>query len=327
MKNGTECISLLEELQAYGADDLRAVEAILAGVLEGKSPLLQEVGTYVLSAKGKRLRPLLLSLTAKALGYTGTDHHSVGAAIELVHTATLVHDDVIDFADLRRGRPTVNARWGNDVAILIADYLYSRAFHLAIGVLGPRGLGAITEVTARMCEGEIFQIEKANCRLTREDYLHIVQHKTAFLFGASTGLGGAVAKQDDETIKALGRYGEAFGIAFQITDDILDLTSREEQIGKTAGTDIETGKQTLPIILAMECSNELDQAHFWKVWTNGRNPVEVQEFVNRYRGIELARDFALKKADEARDAIAFLPPSREKELLLGLCDYVVERTQ
>jgi octaprenyl-diphosphate synthase len=326
VKTGTECISLLEDLQAFGATDLRAVEDILMGVLNGKSPLLEEVGSYVLSGRGKRLRPLLLALGAKACGHTGKDHHPVGAAIELVHTATLVHDDVIDMADLRRGRPTVNARWGNDVAILIADYLYSRAFHLAIGVLGPRGLGAITEVTARMCEGEIFQIEKADSRLTQDDYLHIVRHKTAFLFGASTGLGAAVAQQPDEMVEALGRYGVAFGIAFQITDDILDLTSKDEQIGKSAGTDIETGKQTLPIILAMEASESEDLSCFWKVWTNGRDPSTIHAFIDRNRGIELARESARRYADDAREALAFLPSSREKELLVGLCDYVVDRT-
>ncbi len=326
MKNGTECISLLDELQAYGASDLRAIEDILSGVMEGKTPLLEEVGNYVIRSKGKRLRPLLLTLTSRALGYQGTDHLSVGSAIELVHTATLVHDDVIDTADLRRGRPTVNARWGNDVAILIADYLYSRAFHLAIGVLGPRGLSAITEVTARMCEGEIFQIEKAESRLTREDYLHIVQHKTAFLFGASAGLGGAVAKQEDSTIEKLGRFGVAFGIAFQITDDILDLTSREDQIGKSAGTDIETGKQTLPIVLAMDAASDTDRQEFWSNWTNGRDPKVVHSFIERYHGLELAREEARRNAEEARDSIAFLPPSRERDLLVGLCDYVVERT-
>jgi octaprenyl-diphosphate synthase len=326
VKNGTECFSPIDEITAYAAHDLQKIEQILCGVVEEKSPLLTEVGGYVLSARGKRLRPLLLSLVARGMGHAGQDHLSVGAALELVHTATLVHDDVIDTADLRRGRPTVNARWGNDVAILIADYLYSRAFHLAIGVLGPRGLAAITEVTARMCEGELFQIEKAKCRLGREDYLHIVQHKTAYLFGACSGLGAAVAKRSDEDIKGLGEYGIGFGVAFQITDDILDLTSRDHQIGKSAGTDIETGKQTLPILMAVEQATHAEQEHFWANWLGERRPEFVHELLEKYRGVDLARDEARRYADNAKEALTAMSPCREKELLSSLCDYVVDRT-
>lgn len=305
---------------------MAGVDAHVAAILESDTELVREVGGYVCANPGKRLRPMLTILAARACGYDGPDSSKVAAAMELVHTATLLHDDVIDKAPLRRGRPTVNARWGDDVAILVADYLYANAFSLAMQSLPPKVLSLVCQVTARMCEGELFQIEKRDAMLTREDYLRIVRSKTAFLFSACAGLGGVLAGVPEEHSERLARFGLDFGIAFQISDDTLDMVAPDDELGKMHGTDIRNGKQTLPLIHTLAAATESDRADLLACWNNGRDPERILSHVRRYRGVERALDEARAFAGAAREHLEVLPESREKELLGALTGFVVERS-
>ena len=248
----------------------------------------------------------------------------VAAALELVHTATLLHDDVIDKAPLRRGRPTVNAKWGDDVAILIADYLYSNAFGLAMQSLPPQVLSLVCQVTARMCEGELFQIEKRDTRLTREDYLRIVRGKTAFLFSACAGLGAVLAGAGDDRTEAMTRFGLGFGVAFQISDDSLDMVAPDEDLGKLHGTDIRNGKQTLPLILAYGAAPPADRAALWSAW-EAADADRVFALVATHRGVDRALGEARDIVAEAKAKLAGLPEGPDARYLARLADYVVNR--
>lgn len=326
MKSLTSRGNLIEELSDYLAQDLAAVDGYIGSILESDTALVREVGGYVRSTQGKRLRPMLTVLTARACGYRGTDHCKVATALELVHTATLLHDDVIDKAPLRRGLPTVNAKWGDDVAILIADYLYANAFKLAMESLPPAVLSLVCQVTAQMCEGEMFQIEKRDALLTRDDYLRIVRNKTAYLFSACAGLGAALAGIEGEKAQRLALFGLNFGIAFQITDDTLDMVAPDEDLGKLHGTDIRNGKQTLPLIHALEAADPADREDLWACWNNGRDPERIMRHVNKYRGVEKALEEARAFAALAKSQLDWLPPSRDAEFCLRLSDYVVQRS-
>lgn len=291
-----------------------------------ETALLREVGEYVRQGQGKKLRPMLLMLAARLAGYEGDAHTKVAAAIEIIHTATLLHDDVIDHAPLRRNRPTVNARWGNDVAILIGDFLYSCAFDLALQALSPRVLTILCQVTGRMCEGEMFQIEKGDSLLTSNDYLHIVRCKTAYLFSACTALGSVLANSDEDQVARLTEYGLNFGIAFQITDDTLDLVADDGDLGKQHWTDIRNGKQTLPFIHTVEVADATDRADLWACWNNGRDPERIMRHIRKYNGVEYALGQARSFAGEARQSLSHMPESKETLLFRELSDYVVERT-
>lgn len=326
MKILTDTTNLVEEISHFLQADLFAVDQYISTILQSDTALVREVGTYIRSTQGKRLRPMVTILAARACGYQGTDHPKVAAALELVHTATLLHDDVIDKAPLRRGRPTVNARWGDDVAILVADYLYANAFNLAMQSLPPQVLSLVCQVTARMCEGELFQIEKRDAMLTREDYLRIVRSKTAFLFSACTGLGATLAGLAEPLIEKVAQFGLQFGIAFQITDDTLDMIAPDEDLGKLHGTDIRNGKQTLPLIHALAAAEPADRAELMACWNNGRDAERILKHVHKYQGVEMALDEARNFAAKAREYIDWLPSSPERDLCIRLSEYVVART-
>lgn len=317
---------LVDELSTHLAPELAAVDAHIGSILESDTDLVREVGAYVRGTSGKRLRPIITLLSARACGHPAghPDAPKVAAALELVHTATLLHDDVIDKAPLRRGRPTVNAKWGDDVAILIADYLYSNAFGLAMQSLPPQVLSLVCQVTARMCEGELFQIEKRDTRLTREDYLRIVRGKTAFLFSACAGLGAVLAGAGDDRTEAMTRFGLGFGVAFQISDDSLDMVAPDEDLGKLHGTDIRNGKQTLPLILAYGAAPPADRAALWSAW-EAADADRVFALVATHRGVDRALGEARDIVAEAKAKLAGLPEGPDARYLARLADYVVNR--
>lgn len=317
---------LICEITAYVAEDLARVDAHIKSVIDSDTSLVREVGDYVVAGQGKKLRPIMSLLASRVFGYRGEDSAKVAAALELVHTATLLHDDVIDKAALRRGRPTVNEKWGDDVAILIADYLYTNAFSMAMQALNPKVLSIICQVTAKMCEGEMFQIEKRAALLTREDYLRIIRHKTAYLFSACTGLGSILAKANETETALLTNFGLNFGIAFQITDDTLDLVSTGKECGKEPGADIRNGKQTLPIIHAFEVAEPADREDLWQCWQNGRESDRIMRHVHKYNSIEYSLGVAKQFAETAKQQLNSLQPSKALELITGLSDYVVQRT-
>lgn len=316
---------MIEKLTRHLRADLAIVESHIQSVLESDTALVREVGHYVCSTQGKRLRPMLVILAAQAFQYAGSDHTKVAAALELVHTATLLHDDVVDKASLRRNCPTVNARWGDDVAVLIADYLYSHAFDLAMQVLSPKVLRLVCSVTAKMCEGEMFQIEKRDALLSRDEYFRIVRNKTAYLFSACTALGGQIAEARDEQVAMLANYGLNFGMAFQITDDTLDFVAEDADLGKQHWTDIRNGKQTLPLIHTFEVAEPGDREDLWQCWNNGRDCERIMKHIRKYGGIEFALEQARQFAASAREHIRPLDKSYPVELFAELSEYVISR--
>ncbi len=327
MNTVTKSSHILEEISDYLQPELTAVEREINTVIQSDTRLVGEVGEYVLTGRGKRLRPMMLLLVARACGYSGKSHVNVAAALEIIHTATLLHDDVIDKAQLRRGKPSVNARWGDDVAILIADYLYANAFRLAMQSLSPVVISTICQVTAQMCEGELYQIEKRQQFLTTDDYLRIVRHKTAFLFSACTGLGAVIAELGEKEILELTRFGMDFGIAFQIIDDTLDLVAEGDELGKDSGTDIRNGKQTLPLIRAFEQADPAEREQLHNLWQNGKDPAPMLEIIRRYNGIDHSLTLARQYSDEAKTHLAALPAGKAADLFAQLADYVTERTR
>ncbi len=323
-ESGQDTVKIITE---FLAPELAQVQQILSETLDSESRLIREVGHFIGLARGKKLRPMITLLTARALAPAIAAPIGVATSLELIHVATLIHDDVIDKAATRRGQPSVNARWGDDVAILMADFLYARAFDLALGSLRPECLKLICNVTQRMCEGEMFQIELREQELTPEDYMLIVERKTGQLFHACAALGAMVAGRSEAEIRAVGEYGRAFGIAFQITDDTLDYIARDERWGKEIGMDVSGGKQTLPLLLALAEASAEDRANIHKHMNNGRDFNAIMETIQRYSGVdrsvEQAREFAQRAADHLNavrpgDALAF-------QYLQSLPQYVLGR--
>lgn len=326
-----DAASILERMHDSLRSELDLLDREMTEALESTTELAQEVADYILKPSGKRLRASLHMLAAKACGYEGIGHVRVAAAIELIHVATLLHDDVIDHAELRRGQPSVNVRFSPSVAILMADLLYCRGFQLSLENLGAEGPKRITRATAAMCEGEIFQIQKENQILSREDYFRVVQAKTANLFGVAMELGGVLAGSPPEIIHAMRAFGENFGVAFQITDDILDYVAEDGAWGKAVGGDIDCGKQTLPFIHAMEVCDpatreELGRQILQAAATPGSvNPDEVIEIVKRHGGIEHSVEVAAGYGRRAATALQALPAGESRDLLASMAEYVACR--
>lgn len=321
---GSETVKKITE---FLADDLARVDRILSDSLKSESSLIREVGEYICFTRGKKLRPILTVLMAKSLAPERPAPVEVAAAVELIHVATLVHDDVIDKAATRRGRPSVNARWGDEVAILMADFLYARAFDLALSSLKPEVLRLLCKVTQKMCEGEMFQLRLPDREFTVQDYFHVIERKTGSLFAACSALGCLLAGGDSEEIALASSYGNDFGMAFQITDDALDFIASDEQWGKEVGMDVSGGKQTLPFLLAMAEASEMDKLRMQKWMKNGHDFDGILELIQRYNGVERALDEARRYADRACDALASLRPAdpQSSEHLASLPSYVISR--
>jgi len=316
---------ILARLGAYLADDLDQVDRLIHRALESQIVLTNEVSHYLQATSGKRLRPMLTLLASRVGGERVEAAVNAAVMVELLHVASLLHDDVIDRASLRRGRPTVNDRWGTDVAILMADYLYSRAFSIAFEKVPAVLIAELCRVTTAMCDGEMFQIEKHNQILTEQDYLYVIRCKTAELFSGCTRLGSALAGASEATTSALEHYGLEFGCAFQITDDVLDLTADPDRLGKEIGTDIACGKQTLPLIRALEKADAEDRAFLVAALNDGRASPQVVERVVKYGGIQYAMDVAQRHARQARDCLRGLPDGPSLRFFRDLTELVVNR--
>lgn len=319
---------VVKKITEYLAPELSEVGAILRKSLDTESDIIREVGDYLAITPGKKLRPMLTLLSAKALAPEKPAPVEVAAALEFVHVATLLHDDVIDKADTRRGRPSVNARWGDDVAILMGDFLYAGAFDLALRSLQPEVIRLICQVSQRMCEGEMLQIKLKNRTYTTPEYIEVVGRKTASLFSACTALGALFAGRERDEVGAATSYGYDFGVAFQITDDVLDFTADPEQLGKEIGMDVLDGKQTLPVLLALDRATDRDRDQLEKWLRNGRDLPAIVETVNRYQGIELALEQARHYADRSVDALGRMNCADPEalECLAALPSYVISRS-
>lgn len=320
----------MEALPEFLKSDLVLVRQHLDSVFRVEGKLMSEVAEYVSASRGKMIRPRMVSLAARALGYdggpNGENHHTrLGAALELFHVATLLHDDVIDNATLRRGRPTVNARWGADVAILFADYLYASSFDLALAVFRPDVVQVLSRTTQRMTEGEMFAIEKRKGWITVDEYLEIIRSKTGMLYSACAGLGAMVATSDKKAIARFFDFGLNYGMAFQITDDALDYEATGMEWGKEVGADLKEGKQTLPILHALAQASEPDHRWFMLEWQNGREFEPIHNFVKRYNGIDHSLERAGEYSRTALEQLEGLADNEALSCLRRLADGVLVR--
>jgi octaprenyl-diphosphate synthase len=329
LTNGTTLPRPPAALTAPIADDLEEVERILTNTMASKRPHVAKLVAHLGHYRGKRLRPILLLLTARACGKVAHAHHVLAAVVEMIHTATLVHDDVLDNASVRRHVPTVNARWDNQSSILLGDYLFTHAFHLTSTLGDARACEIIGDATNRVCEGELQQIgERGNLAITEEQYFSIIDGKTAELTSCCCRLGAMFAGMSDDAIESLARYGRSLGVAFQIADDLLDLIGEEGKTGKSLGTDLDQQKLTLPLIRLREQASEKVKAQVAAILASPGNHKREQlaPYLAETAAMEYARRRAEEFANSARSELECLPPSHCRMILEMLTSQVVHRS-
>ena len=319
--------AFVKALLAPIADDMKAVDDIIREELSSDVSRMKEISEYITSAGGKRMRPALLILISRALGYEGTLHQYLGATIELLHTATLMHDDVVDESAMRRGRPTANARWGNGAAVLVGDFLYTRSFQMMVKAGNLRVMEALSNAANRLSEGEVVQMVNAHDPLVDEArYFRVIERKTACLFEAGARMAAAIAECTPEEEEAVAEYALALGNAFQIADDILDYTGVAASIGKNLGADLREGKMTLPLIYARETASDADRALIDEAVKKGDGDFDkISEIVIRSNSLERCRARAEKELERGREALSKIPSSIFSESLLNLLSFTVKR--
>ena len=310
-------------------DDLAAVEQEFLKQSKSEVEVITEIAQYLMAGGGKRIRPLLLLLSAKALGCTSHSRIRLGAVVEMLHTATLVHDDIIDEAELRRGRPSSNTTWGNSKCVLAGDWLYMQAFSLALEERNFRVLDLLISLTQQMVEGELLQMQKLGHLINEEEYFDLIYRKTACLFSVSMQLGAAVTNASAEIEAGLGEYGRNLGLAFQIVDDVLDLTAAEDVLGKPVASDLREGKATLAVIHALERGTGADREAIRTVlneraFSTVSHP-QILEILERHGSIAYAMDTACAYAEAARLSLADLPVTEAKRALLWVPGFVTSR--
>jgi octaprenyl-diphosphate synthase len=319
----------LSAIRAPVRDDLQAVDEIIVERLKSDVVLINQIGHYIVSSGGKRLRPLLVLLAAKACGYQGVAHRDMAAIIEFIHTATLLHDDVVDGSELRRNRDTANAVWGNEASVLVGDFLYSRAFEMMVDIGEMRVMDVLSHATNRIAEGEVLQLLNTNDPDTDEArYMEVIERKTATLFEAGTRLGAVLAQIPRDLEDAVAGFGKHLGIAFQLVDDALDYDSDAETIGKHIGDDLEEGKPTLPVIRAMQIGDDAQRARLrHAIETGGRRHIdEVVEAIVSSGAIEYTVQLAREHAVLAKESLSGLADSPAKKSLEATADFAVART-
>jgi len=320
-----------DRLADYLAADMAAVNLLIRERMASEhAPRIPQVTAHLIDAGGKRLRPMLTLAAARLCGYAGPYHVHLAAAVEFIHTATLLHDDVVDESAQRRGRPTANLLWDNKSSVLVGDYLFARAFQLMTDPGQIRVLGILANASATIAEGEVLQLTAAQDLATSEDiYLKVVRGKTAALFSAATEVGGVVAGAPEEMVQALFTYGDALGIAFQIADDLLDYTGTTAAIGKNTGDDFRERKLTLPLIKAVAKANAEERAFWARVIEKGDQRegdlAQALAIMNRHGALEAARADALAWAARGRAALAQVPDHPLRQMLDDLTAYVVAR--
>lgn len=309
-------------------DEMGAVDSLILDRLKSDVVLINQIGHYIVNSGGKRLRPMIVLLAAQTLGYSGDKHTLSAAIIEFIHTATLLHDDVVDGSDLRRSRDTANAVWGNAASVLVGDFLYSRSFEMMVDVGNMRIMDILSHATNRIAEGEVLQL--LNCHDPDTDekkYLEVILRKTATLFEAGAQLGAVLCNSSPEEEQALADYGRHLGIAFQIIDDALDYSESSEEIGKNIGDDLAEGKPTLPLIRAMQVGTPEQKESLRNVIEKGgREHIDiVKEAIASTDAIEYTFQAAEAEANKAKDALKILPPSSYRSALATLADFSADR--
>ena len=314
-------------------EDLSGIELEFSREAASDVSAITDIAGYLREGGGKRIRPALLLLAAKSLGYSqsgvGTATARLGAVVEMIHTATLVHDDIIDEADTRRGRPSANTTWGNSKCVLAGDWLYMQAFRVALDERNFKILDLLIGLTQQMVEGEMLQAEKLGCSIGEHEYYDLIYRKTACLFRVSMRLGAVLAGASEDSEHQLGDYGRSLGLAFQIVDDVLDLTASEETLGKPVASDLREGKATLAVIHSLERCTPAERTAIENVLADRgfarTSHAEVLTILQRHGSIEYAMNAANGSAEAARKAIQNLPDSEYKRVLLWVPDFVVAR--
>ena len=321
-------ITTIDEINQLIADDMGKLNTCIQTRLHSEVALINQIGGHIINSGGKRLRPIIHLLSAKALSYNHSQHIDLSAIIEFIHTATLLHDDVVDNSDLRRGEDTANALWGNAVSVLVGDFLYSRAFEMMVEIDRMQIMGILSKATNTIAEGEVLQL--LNCHdpdTTEERYLEVIHSKTAKLFEAASELAAVICDRPAEEQIAMAKYGMHLGCAFQLIDDVLDYTSSAEDMGKNLGDDLAEGKPTLPLIYTMRNGTE-EQAKMVKeaIETGDLDKIEqIHEAIHSSGAIEYTSDCAKNEAKLAIAALDFLPESNYKDALIFLSNFSVNR--
>ena len=319
----------ISAIRAPVAEDMRAVDAVILRRLHSDVVLINQVGHYIVNSGGKRLRPLLVLLAARTCAYEGDRHIELAAVVEFIHTATLLHDDVVDGSELRRNRDTANAVWGNEASVLVGDFLYSRAFEMMVSVERMRVMDILSHATNRIAEGEVLQLLNAHDADTSQArYMEVISRKTATLFEAGARLGAVIADAPPQVEQAMAAYGLALGVAFQLVDDALDYSQSSAEIGKNIGDDLDEGKPTLPVIRAIEVGIPEQSALLrTAIKEGGRERIDaVVAAIAATGAIAYTSELARAYAQQAKDALVALPPSPYRDALAGLAEFAVSRT-
>jgi len=326
--NPSSLTSSLDPIQLMAAE-MKEVDSVIQRRLASDVALINQISHYIISAGGKRIRPMLVLLFANALGFHGKERFELAAIVEFIHTATLLHDDVVDESALRRGRETANALFGNAASVLVGDFLYSRAFQMMVSVDRLRVLDVLADATNVIAEGEVLQLMNMHDPdLAVDDYLKVIRFKTAKLFEASARLGAVLANVSEAVEDACASYGRSLGTAFQLVDDLLDYEGSTTQLGKNVGDDLREGKPTLPLLIAMERANAADRMLIRSAIEHGEvsRLDEIVGIVRRTGALEATRDAARAEADKARNCLSTLPATVHREALLEFCVRSVERS-
>jgi len=319
-----------ERLWALAAEDMAAVDALILDRMQSPVGLIPNLAQHLVGAGGKRLRPLLTVATSLMCGYEGESHHKLAAAVEFIHSATLLHDDVVDESELRRGQKPANLIWGNSASILVGDFLFARAFNLMVETGSMEALGILSNASSVIAEGEVQQLAALrDVKMDEEAYMQVISAKTAALFAAATEVSPVIAERPAKERTALRDYGLKLGLAFQLVDDALDYGGFESALGKAVGDDFREGKMTLPVIRAVEAADKTE-AEFWHRVIVEREQTEVDfetaiSLLRKTGALDSTTDLARQYAREAREALAIFKESPWRETLEDLADYVVER--
>lgn len=330
-----------EEIFGHYAPELKTVETELLAIFDSSTILIPLIGKHIINGGGKRIRPLFLLMSADLCGYEGRDRALFGAIIEAIHTASLLHDDVIDEAETRRGKTAAHRIWGNQVVVLVGDYLYSNSLRLAVGKKNQKIMEALSEATTRMTEGEILQLHKTgDPSITVEEYYKIISAKTGILISAACRIGAILAGQSEEREKAMADFGLKTGIAFQLADDILDYIAQQNDLGKKLGKDLEEGKITMPLIHLLKVAPAAEKQEVIKIieetgGTGDGKDISAEKreanlkrttfLFSQYNSVEESFNIARGLAEEAKATLAVFPDSDRKQAILAMTDYTLQR--
>ena len=319
---------MVSHIHQIVASDFTALNRTVVDQLHSDVPLIESIGHYIIEAGGKRMRPVLVLLASRNLGYAGKDHIELATVIEFLHTATLLHDDVVDMSEMRRGRPTANTHWDNPSSVLVGDFIYSRAFELLVGIGDMAIMDVMASTTNKISEGEVLQlVNQRNPRTTEADYMHVILNKTAILFAAACKSAAILAGADDKIRDNLHNFGLQVGLAFQLVDDVLDYSGSSDTMGKNVGDDLAEGKPTLPLIHAMQHGSESERSLIEKAITSG-GLEHLDTIINTVKdsgALDYTRDKASQCIDSALTCLDCLPDNEFRTGLVQVAEAALHR--